>query len=340
MNLSTTYLGLALQHPIVASASPLSHTLGGIQKLADAGASAIVMYSLFEEQMGQRLKLAEKYVAHPDLEDYDDVSHVFPNLNDFAVRPEVYVDQIRVAKDRVDVPIIGSLNVTSAGDWLEYAHWIEQAGADALELNVYYVPAATRLGGRQVEQRLVDVLIAAKHKVHIPIAIKLTPYLSSPADVARTLAERGADGLVLFNRFYQPDIDLETMMVVPRVVLSNSNELRLPLRWTAILYKRIRADLAISTGIHTHEDVLKGIMAGANVTMMASALLQHGPGHIKKVLHNLNLWLDQRGYEDMSIVRGCMSQMDVSVPEAFERASYIKTLNSWKGQTKTIKEMK
>ena len=187
--------------------------------------------------MGQRLKLAEKYVAHPDLEDYDDVSHVFPNLNDFAVRPEVYVDQIRVAKDRVDVPIIGSLNVTSAGDWLEYAHWIEQAGADALELNVYYVPAATRLGGRQVEQRLVDVLIAAKRKVHIPIAIKLTPYLSSPADVARTLAERGADGLVLFNRFYQPDIDLETMMVVPRVVLSNSNELRLPLRWTAILYR-------------------------------------------------------------------------------------------------------
>jgi dihydroorotate dehydrogenase (fumarate) len=329
MNLTTTYLGMMLQHPIVASASPLSHTVDGIQKLEAAGASAVVMYSLFEEQMGQRLKLAQKYVTHPDQADYAEIANLFPNPNDYAVQPEVYVDQIRVAKDRVDIPIIGSLNVTSTGDWLEYAHWIEQAGANALELNVYYVPAQTRIAGHDVEQRLVDVLIAVKDRVHIPIAIKLTPYLSSPADVARNLAEHGAEGIVLFNRFYQPDIDLETMQVVPRVSLSTSDELRLPLRWAAILYKRIRADLAISTGVHTHEDVLKGLMAGAKVTMMASALLRSGPGHIKGVLRDLNRWLDKRGYEDLTALQGCMSQMDVNVPEAAERAGYIKTLNSW-----------
>jgi dihydroorotate dehydrogenase (fumarate) len=329
MNLSTTYLGMTLMHPIVASASPLSHTPDGIQKLEAAGASAVVMYSLFEEQMGQRLKLAQKYVAHPDAEDYAEIARAFPNPNDYAVQPEVYVDQIRVAKDRVDIPIIGSLNVTSTGDWLEYAHWIEQAGANALELNVYYIPAQTRIAGHAVEQRLVDVLVAAKDRVHIPIAMKLTPYLSSPADVARNLAEHGADGIVLFNRFYQPDIDLETMQVVPRVSLSTSDELRLPLCWAAILYKRIRADLAISTGVHTHEDVLKGLMAGAKVTMMASALLKSGPGHIKGVLRDLNRWLDKRGYEDLTMLQGCMSQMDVNVPEAAERAGYIKTLNSW-----------
>jgi dihydroorotate dehydrogenase (fumarate) len=329
MNLTTTYLGMTLQHPIVASASPLSHTPDGIQKLEAAGASAVVMYSLFEEQMGQRLKLAQKYVTHPDQVDYAEIANLFPNPNDYAVRPEVYVDQIRVAKDRVDIPIIGSLNVTSTGEWLEYAHWIEQAGANALELNVYYVPTQTRIAGRDVEQRLVDVLVAVKDRVHIPIAMKLTPYLSSPADVARNLAEHGAEGLVLFNRFYQPDIDLETMQVVPRVSLSTSDELRLPLRWAAILYKRIRADLAISTGVHTHEDVLKGLMAGAKVTMMASALLRSGPGHIKGVLRDLNRWLDKRGYEDLTALQGCMSQMDVNVPEAAERAGYIKTLNSW-----------
>ena len=329
MNLTTTYLGMTLQNPIVASASPLSHTVDGIQKLEDAGASAVVMYSLFEEQMGQRLKLAQKYAAHPDAEDYAEITRLFPNPNDYAVQPEVYVDQIRAAKDRVDIPVIGSLNVTSVGDWLEYAHWIEQAGANALELNVYYVPAQTRMAGHTVEQRLVDVLVAAKDRVHIPIAMKLTPYLSSPADVARNLAEHGAEGIVLFNRFYQPDIDLETMQVVPRVSLSTSDELRLPLRWAAILYKRIRADLAISTGVHTYEDVLKGLMAGANVTMMASALLKSGPGHIKGVLRDLNRWLDKRGYEDLAVLQGCMSQMDVNVPDAAERAGYINTLNSW-----------
>jgi dihydroorotate dehydrogenase (fumarate) len=331
MNLTTTYLGMTLQHPIMASASPLSHTLEGIKALEEAGAAAVVLYSLFEEQMGQRLKLAQKYVAHPDAEDYAEIARAFPNPNDYAVQPEAYVEQIRAAKDAVHIPIIGSLNVTSVGDWVEYAHWIEQAGANALELNVYYVPAQTRMAGagHTVEQRLVDVLIAAKDKVNIPIAIKLTPYLSSPADVARNLAEHGADGIVLFNRFYQPDIDLETMQVVPRVSLSTSDELRLPLRWAAILYKRIRADLAISTGVHTHEDVLKGLMAGAKVTMMASALLKSGPNHIKGVLRDLNRWLDKRDYEDLTALQGCMSQMDVNVPEAAERAGYIKTLNSW-----------
>jgi len=329
MNLTTQYLGLTLAHPIVASASPLSHTLDGIKALEDAGAAAVVMYSLFEEQMGQRLKLVEKYVAQPDPEDYAEIARAFPNPNDYAVQPEQYVEQIRAAKAAVDIPIIGSLNVTSAGDWVEYARAIEQAGADALELNVYYVPAKTRMTGAQVEQRLVDVLVEAKRSVRLPIAMKLTPYLSSPGDVARNLAEHGASGLVLFNRFYQPDINLETMQLMPRVSLSTSDELRLPLSWTSILYKRIRADLAISTGVHTHEDVLKGLMAGAKVTMMASALLQHGPEHIKTVLRKVNRWLDKRGYENLSVLQGCMSQMDVNLPEAAERAGYIKSLNSW-----------
>lgn len=329
MNLTTQYLGMTLTHPIVASASPLSHTPDGVKALEDGGASAVVMYSLFEEQMGQQLKLVEKYVAHPDPEDVLEFARMFPNPNDYTVQPEQYVEQIRVAKDAVDIPIIASLNVTSAGDWIEYARLIEQAGADALELNVYYVPAKTRLTGAQVEQRLVDVLLEARRNLRLPISMKLTPYLSAPADVARNLAEHGAGGLVLFNRFYQPDIDLETMQVVPCISLSSSAELRLPLCWTAILSKHIRADLAISTGVHTHEDVLKGLMAGAKVTMMASALLQHGPGHINKVLRDLNQWLDERGYEDLSALQGCMSQMDVNLPEAAERAGYIKSLNSW-----------
>ena len=329
MNLTTRYLGLTLKHPIVASASPLSHTLEGIKALEDAGAAAVVMYSLFEEQMSQRHKIAEKYVAQPEREDYLEIARMFPNPGDYAVRPDAYVEQIRAAKAAVSIPIIGSLNVTSAGDWVDVAGWIEQAGADALELNVYYVPANTRIVGRDVEQRLVDVLALAKKKVRIPIAIKLTPYLSSPGDIVRMLAEQGASGLVLFNRFYQPDIDLETMQVVPRVALSTSDDLRLGLSWTAILYKHIRADLAISTGVHTHEDVLKGLMAGAKVTMMTSALLQHGLGHIKKVLLALNAWLDKRGYTEMSVLQGCMSGMDVNLPEATERAGYIKSLNSW-----------
>ena len=271
MNLSTRYLGLQLKHPIVASASPLSHTVDGIRKLEDAGAAAVVMYSLFEEQIGQHMNVATKYQTDSDPDEYHEVLGYFPNPHDYATRPEAYVEQIRQAKAAVEIPIIGSLNVTSPGEWVEYARWIQQAGADALELNVYYIPAKTRLTGSQVEQRIVEVLVEAKKCVTLPVAIKLTPYLSAPADVARRLSECGADGLVLFNRFYQPDIDLDTMLVTPRISLSTSADLLLPLRWTAILYKRVHSDLAISTGVHTHEDVLKAMMAGARVTMMASA---------------------------------------------------------------------
>jgi len=332
MNLSTQYLGLKLAHPIVASASPLSHTLDGIKKLADAGASAVVMYSLFEEQLGEQTRIAAKYVkqgAEDDPELYREVVREFPNPDDYAVRPTDYVEQIRQAKAEVQIPIIGSLNVTTAGDWIEYARWIEQAGADALELNVYAIAANTRVTGAAVDKRIVDVLVEAKKYVTLPIAIKLTPYLSSTADVARQLSEHGADGLVLFNRFYQPDIDLDSMMVRPRVVLSTSADLLLPLRWTAMLYKRVRSDLAVSTGVHSGEDVIKAMMAGAQVTMMASALLKHGLGHIKKVLHEVDLWARKRGYEDSSILIGSMSEMDVAKPEAFERAEYIKAITGY-----------
>ena len=327
MNLNTTYLGLALKNPIVASASPLSHTLDGIKKLEDAGAAAVVMYSLFEEQTSQRLKLAQKYRPSDDMDSDKEVLRYFPNVNDYSVNSEAYIEQVRQAKSASSIPIIGSLNVTSTGDWLDYAHWIEQAGADALELNVYYVPTKIRMTGARVEQRFVEVLKAAKQRVHIPIAMKLTPFLSAPGDVARQLSENGADGLVLFNRFYQPDIDLDSMTVMPRVTLSTSDELRLPLRWTAILYKQIRANLAITTGVHSHTDVLKALMAGAQVTMMASALLLHGVDHIQTVLRNLSAWLDRRGYDSLTMLIGSMSEMDVVAPEAFERGSYIKAIS-------------
>jgi dihydroorotate dehydrogenase (fumarate) len=330
MNLTTRYLGMQLAHPIVASASPLSHTLDGVKLLAQAGASAIVMYSLFEEQMGQHIHLAVKYHVEDDSAEYDEVVRYFPNMYDYNVGPEEYLEQIRRAKEAVDVPIIGSLNVTSAGDWVHYARWVEQAGADALELNVYYVPARMRITSPDVEQRFVDVLCEAKKRVRIPIAMKLTPYLSAPADLARRLSECGADALVLFNRFYQPDIDLGTLTVAPRIALSRSEELRLPLHWIALLYKRVRADLAITTGVHTYEDVLKGLMAGAQATMMASALLRNGPSHIRKVLRDVEGWLEQHNFDDLSGLIGCMSEMDVVANEAHERANYIKTLNSWR----------
>lgn len=328
MNLSTTYLDLPLKNPIVASASPLSHTLDGIKRLEDAGAAAVVMYSLFEEQTSQQMQLVEKYRASYDIEDDREVLRYFANLNDYNIGPDEYVEQLHQAKAATQIPIIGSLNVTSQGAWLDSAHALEQAGADALELNVYYVPTRLRMTGAQVEQRFTEVLKAAKQRIHIPVAMKLTPFLSAPADVARQLSEFGANGLVLFNRFYQPDINLESMTVMPRVSLSTSDELRLPLRWTAILYKKVRANLAISTGVHTHTDVLKGVMAGAQVTMMASALLQNGVTHIQTVLQDLAAWMDRHGYDDLSALRGRMSEMNVVVPEAFERGNYIQAIRN------------
>src|ERR1051325_845410 len=320
MSLSTNYLGLVLKNPIVASSSPLSHSVDSIRRLEDAGASAVVMYSLFEEQITFESLYVDHYLRHNTNSSAESLSY-FPEMDSYNVWPDEYLNLIRRAKETVDIPIIGSLNGVSIGGWTNYAALIEDAGADAIELNVYYVSTELEVTGREVEDIYVDMLRQVKHSVSIPVSMKLSPFFSSVSNMAKRLVTVGADGLVLFNRFYQPDIDLETLAVAPRLVLSNSHELRLPLRWIAILYGRIMADLAITTGIHTFEDVLKGLMAGAKVTMMASELLQNGTRRIKEILRELEKWMDEHEYASVAQMIGSMSQQHCAEPAAFERAN-------------------
>ena len=329
MDLTTTYMGLALKNPIVPSSSPLSHSVDGIKRLEDAGASAVVMYSLFEEQIEQDTQLLDHYFRH-GADSHAEALSYFPNMDAYNVEPEAYVELIRKAKASVGIPIIGSLNGASTGGWVRYARSLEQAGADALEVNVYYVPTDQDMRSDEVEQRYVDILCDVKRAVRIPVAMKLSPFFSAPAYVAKRLVLSGASALVLFNRFYQPDLDLESLSVIPRLKLSDSDELRLPLRWVAILHGRMAVDFAISTGMHTTEDVLKGLMAGAKVTMMASELLQNGVDRIGQILRGLQVWMEEHDYESVQQMQGSMSQMHVSQPDAFERANYMKVLDSWR----------
>ena len=328
MSLATNYLGLVLKNPLVASSSPLSHTLDSIQRLEDAGASAVVMYSLFEEQITFDSLYVDHYLRS-NADSFAESLSYFPEMDQYNVWPDEYLKLIRRAKETVDIPIIGSLNGVSMGGWTNYASLIEDAGADALELNIYYVPTSLEITGREVEDIYVDMLRQVKRAVTIPLSIKLSPFFSSVANMSKRLADHGANGLVLFNRFYQPDLDLENLEVAPRLVLSNSNELRLPLRWVAILYGRILADLAITTGIHTRDDVLKGLMAGAKVTMMASELLQNGLRRVKEILREIEQWMDEHEYESVAQMIGSMSQQHCTEPAAFERANYMKTLDSF-----------
>jgi len=329
MSLTTNYLGLVLRNPIVASSSPLSHNVDSIRRLEDAGASAVVMYSLFEEQITFDSFYVDHYLRSGTNSFAESLSF-FPEMDQYNVWPDEYLNLIRRAKESVDIPIIGSLNGVSAGGWINYAGLIEDAGADALELNVYYVPTNLDLAGQDVEDIYLEMLRSVKRSVTIPLAMKLSPYFSSLGNIARHLVDEGADGLVLFYRFYQPDLDVETLQVVPRLVLSNSNELRLPLRWVAILYGRLPADLAITTGVHTSEDVLKGLMAGAKVTMMASELLQNGVRRIKEILKEIEKWMDEHEYASVAQMIGSMSQQHCAEPAAFERANYMKTLDSYR----------
>lgn len=328
MSLSTNYLGLVLKNPIVASSSPLSHTVDSIQRLEDAGASAVVMYSLFEEQITFDSFYVDHYLRNHSNSYAESLSY-FPEMDAYNVWPDEYLNLIRRAKERCDIPIIGSLNGVSSGGWTNYASLIEDAGADALELNVYYVPTDVDLTGREVENIYLEMLRQVKSSVTIPIAMKLSPFFSSVANMSRRLAEEGANGLVLFNRFYQPDIDLDQLAVKPRLVLSNSDELRLPLRWVAILYGRVLTDFAITTGIHNSDDVLKGLMAGAKVTMMASELMQNGVRRIRQILGELEIWMDAHEYASVAQMIGSMSQQHCAEPAAFERANYMKTLDSF-----------
>ena len=329
MNLTTNYLGMLLKNPIVASSSPLSHSVDSIRRLEDAGAAAVVMYSLFEEQIGFDSYYIDYHLTQ-GIDSYAEAISYFPDMQSYNVGPDEYLNLIRRAKEAVSIPIIGSLNGASVGGWTDYATLIEEAGADALELNIYYLPANTGIKGSDVEALYLDILTAVREVVTIPVAIKLSPFFSSIANMASCLSEQGADGLVLFNRFYQPDFDLENLEVAPRLVLSNSNELRLPLRWVAILYGRVNADLAITSGVHTSQDVVKGLMAGAKVTMMASELLQNGVRRIGQVLNEVVTWLTEREYESVTQMIGSMSQKHCAEPAAFERANYMKMLQSYR----------
>jgi dihydroorotate dehydrogenase (fumarate) len=322
MDLGTTYMGLTLRTPLVPSASPLSDDIETIKRMEDAGASAVVLYSLFEEQI-----TSERYALHHHLtygtESYAEALTYFPQPPVFHLGPEGYLNHIRKAKAAVDIPIIASLNGTSLGGWTDYAQQIQQAGADALELNVYYIPTAMDLTGARVESTYLDILRAVKDAVQIPVALKLSPFFSNMAYMASCLDDAGADALVLFNRFYQPDIDLETLEVSPHVLFSTPQDLRLPMRWIAILYGRLRADMAATSGIHTAEDVIKMLMVGARVTMMCSALLEHGIDHINFVEQGVREWMDEHEYVSVRQMQGSMSQQHCADPSAFERALYM-----------------
>jgi dihydroorotate dehydrogenase (fumarate) len=328
VDLSTHYLGLKLKNPIVVSSSPLSHTVESIKRLEDANAAAVVMYSLFEEQITLESLNLDYYLSH-GTDSFPESLSYFPEVSDYNVGPDEYLNLIQRAKRAVDIPVIGSLNGISTGGWTEYARLIEEAGADAVELNVYYIPTSVFMSGVEVESIYVDILREVKSAVSIPVAMKLSPYFSSTAYMAQKLSEEGVDGLSLFNRFYQPDFDLDALEVVPRLVLSSSDELRLPLRWVAILYGRVPVDFAITGGIHNHKDVLKALMAGSRVAMMASELLKNGIGRIKDVLSEVEQWLEEHEYGSVQQMIGSMSQQHVAQPESFERANYMKTLASF-----------
>ncbi|MGD0750523.1 MAG: dihydroorotate dehydrogenase-like protein [Anaerolineales bacterium] len=330
VDLTTTYLGLKLKNPIVASAAqPISEKLETAKKLEEAGISALVMYSLFEEQIIHESLELDHYLSTGT--DFSrEVTSYYPQTGNFTLTPETYIEAVHKTKKALSIPVIGSLNGVSTGGWIKYARKIEEAGADALELNLYYLATDPTLTASELEESYVTLVGDVCKSIKIPVGVKLSPFLTAIPNVAQRLAKAGAKGLVLFNRFYQPDIDLETLEVVPNLVLSNSNDMRLPLRWIAILYGRIQADLALTSGVHTAEDVLKAMMAGANVAMMTSELLQNGFGRVPAILADIEKWMVDREYSSIQQMRGSLSQKAVKEPAAFERANYMKILNSYK----------
>ncbi|MGB7622239.1 MAG: dihydroorotate dehydrogenase-like protein [Terriglobia bacterium] len=328
MDLSSTYLGLKLRTPLVPSASPLSQEIDNIKRMEDAGASAVVLHSLFEEQL--RL---ERYELHHHLtqgtESFAESLTYFPEPEEFHLGPDAYLEHIRKAKEVTRIPIIASLNGTSVSGWTDYARRIEEAGADALELNVYYIPTDTDLSSAQVEQTYIDILRAVKHVVKIPVAFKLGPFFSNMANMARRLEQAGANGLVLFNRFYQPDIDLEELEVRPNVLLSTPQALRLPMRWIAILYGRLQLSFAATSGVHGAQDALKMLMVGASVTMLCSVLFRAGIDQIRTIEQDMRQWMEDHQYESVQQMQGSMSQKNCADPAAFERAQYMRAIKSY-----------
>jgi len=332
MDLSTSYMGLSLRNPLIASASPLSESLDAIRRLEDNGAAAVVMFSLFEEQI-RHDSAALEYFMNLGRESYGEVASYFPEIQDYDVGPKQYLELIRQAVDAVDIPIIASLNGVTERGWVNFAKDMQDAGASAIELNVYYIPTEMFRSGTDVEQQYLDVLTAVKSAVTVPVAIKVGPYFSSFAEMAGRLDEAGADALVLFNRFYQPDFDIETRTVVPSISFSRPDDIRLPLLWIALLYGRLSASLAATTGVHGPVEAIKYLMAGADVVMSTAALLQQGPPFLARVLTEMTEWMEKKGYTSVRQMRGSMSQQSIVDPTAFVRANYIKILESY---TKTV----
>ncbi|MGO9647362.1 MAG: dihydroorotate dehydrogenase-like protein [Terriglobales bacterium] len=327
IDLSTTYLGLRLRTPLVASASPLSQEIDGIRRLEDAGASAVVLYSLFEEQLRQDGFELEHHLA-AGTNSFAEAATFFPQPDEFRLGPEGYLKHIERAKRAVSVPIIASLNGTTVGGWTQYAKLIQQAGADALECNIYSIPTDPDLTSGAVEQEYFDILKAVKAVVTIPVTVKLSPFFSNMANMAKRFDQAGANGLVLFNRFYQPDINLDELEIQPNVLLSTPHALRLPLTWIGILYGRIRASLAATSGVHGPEDVIKLLMVGADVTMLCSTLLRNGINHLRYIETGLLEWMEKHEYESVQQMKGSMSQIRCPNPSAFERAQYMKAVKS------------
>jgi len=330
MKLTTRYLGLELNSPIVAGASPLGTDLDAVRRLEEAGIGAIVMHSLFEEQIAQD-QIKEVLDRELPAENSAEAQSYFPEPAEYRLGPEEYLDQIRRVKAVVSCPVVGSLNGSTGAGWVDYALQIQQAGADALELNVYYVAAAAGETSAAIEQRTVDIVKAVKDAVKIPVTVKLSPFFTSLKHFSTRLEAAGADGLVLFNRFYQPDIDIERLEVTPTLRLSDSSELLLRLRWLALMSGQFKGSLALSGGVHTVPDVVKSVMAGADVVQVVSALLRNGPAYAKELRVGLATWLEEHEYESLGQARGSMSLEKSPNPEAFERANYMRVLNSWRG---------
>jgi dihydroorotate dehydrogenase (fumarate) len=329
VDLTTTYLGLKLKNPLVVSPSPISEKVENVQRLEEAGIAAVVLYSLFEEQIIHE-SLELDYFLNQGTESFAEALTYLPDMGRYSIGPEAYLEHLGRVKKAVNIPVIGSLNGVSTGGWTKYAKGIEEAGADALELNLYYLATDPNLTSVELEDAYVTLVRDVRSQIRIPIAVKLSPFFSALPNLVRRLVEAGANGLVLFNRFYQPDFDLEALEVVPNLVLSNSDELRLPLRWIAILYGRIQADFALTSGVHTAQDVLKAVMAGASVAMTTSALLQKGIGTAGEILADLQAWMEAHEYVSIAQMKGSMSQGAVAEPAAFERANYMKVLGSYK----------
>lgn len=330
IDLSTKYLGLDLKNPLVLSASPLSKKIDRARRLEDAGISAVVMYSLFEEQITHESLELDHYLSRATYAFPEAPTHL-PDGGLYGISPERYLNQVGGLKKALSIPVIGSLNGATKGGWTDYARRIQEAGADALELNMYYLATDPDLTAAEIEDRQVDLVAEVRAAIHIPLAVKISPFLTSVPNFARRLVQAGADGLVLFNRFYQPDFDLESLEVVHGLDLSTSAELRLPLRWISILYGKIDADLALTSGVHTSRDVLKAMMAGARVAMTASELLSDGsPRRVSDILEQMTAWMQEHEYSSIQDMQGSMSQQSVRDPAAFERANYMKVLNSFR----------